>query len=82
MKGSASARRKVSGLNEARIWRDRYDALLNVVNAILLAKGDGPQHRLGIANVFYEGQRQRQVAVEALGDRIVVYLEPVKEEAP
>lgn len=80
MKGSAGARRRVTRNVAAASWQKRHDALLTVLNAILLAKGDGPQHRLAVANVFYEGVPRRNVAVEQVADRIVVYLEPSKEE--
>lgn len=77
---SLTARRRATGHAEAANWKAHHDALLSVLNAILLAYGQGPQGRVAVARSVYEGRRRRNVAVESLGDRIVVYLEPVIEE--
>lgn len=79
---SLAARRKASANAEAAKWKAKYDALLVVVDAILLAYGQGPQHRLAVADAFYVGRPRQNVAVESLHDRVIVYLEPAPELAP
>lgn len=56
-------------------WKERHDALLTVLNAVLLAKGDGPDRRLAIGDAYYAGQPRRNVVVEHFPGRIIVYLE-------
>lgn len=58
----------------------KNNALLDVLNAILLAHGQGPEKRLAVSNVYYKGQPRRQIAMEQLGDRFVVYL--ITDELP
>ncbi len=56
-------------------------ALLDVLNAILLAHGNGPDCRLSIAKAYYVGRQRRNVVLEELPDRIVVRFErPSAEE--
>lgn len=67
---------------EARSWKERHDALLTVLNAILLAYGDGPEKRIVVTNA-YVGQPRRGVATEPIGtDRFIVYLEKEDTNAP
>lgn len=73
-------RRPVSSRQAAMALSDKNNALLDVLNAILLAHGQGPEKRLAVANVHYKGQPRRQVAMEQLGDRFVVYL--ITDELP
>jgi len=60
-------------------WREKHDALLTVLNAVLLAHGSGPDGRLRVVD-HYTGRPRRNVAVEPVSDGILVYLEPVKED--
>lgn len=60
---------------EAQSWQGRYTALLDVMNAVLYAYGQGDQHRLAVAHKILRGMPRRNVAVEELDDRIVIYLE-------
>ena len=79
---SPAARRRAGAHAEAERWRQKHDAVLTIVNAILLAYGDGEQHRMAIASSVFTGKPRRNVAVESLGDRIVVYLEPSPPSQP
>ena len=62
----------------------QHDILLTVLNAILLAYGEGPDKRLAIANAYYNGHQRREVDIINHGDRIIVRLVPlpVTEEEP
>lgn len=62
-----------------RDWHERHDALLTVLNAILLAYGNGPDGRLRVVD-HYVGQPRRDVSVEPVADGILVRLAPVKKE--
>lgn len=68
--------RGASSRSESIRWKERHDALMDIMCGILYAKGDGPQHRLAIGNPYFD-QPRRQVAVEPYGDRVVIYLEPL-----
>lgn len=70
------ARRAARGATLSKRIHDagQHDALLDILNGILNAKGDGPQKRLAIGKPYFDAPR-RTVAVEATGDRVVVYLE-------
>lgn len=61
---------------DADYWKGQYESILDVMNAVLLAYGEGPQHRLAVSNRYYLNQKRRELAMEALGDRFVLYLEP------
>lgn len=75
--GNRAQRRRTAAHQEAAAWKGRHDALLTILNAVLLAYGDSSdERRLSIANEVYYGQPRRNVAVLPLGRRIVVYLEP------
>lgn len=64
-------RRRQAAASEAAAWRERHDALLDVLNAILLANGG----RMRIGN-GYVGQPRRHVAIEPVTDGgIIVILE-------
>lgn len=67
-----------SAMGEARSWKVRHDALLTVLNAILLAYGEGPEKRLAVSNA-YVGAPRREVRAEPMErDRFIVYLLPVE----
>ena len=77
-----AARQRASAAGEVRSWKARHDALLDVLAAILLAKGDGRDKRLAIAHVYYTGRQRRPVVVEDLGNRLVVRFESEELAAP
>lgn len=64
-------------------WKAKHDALLDVLNAILLAHGSGEERRLVVGG-GYVGQARREVAVERvpgiLEGSLVVYLAPSSKE--
>lgn len=69
-----------SSLGEAVAWKRRHDALLDVLNAILLAYGQGDERRLPVSNA-YHGMPRRPIITEPLrGDAFIVYLGPSPQE--
>lgn len=60
----------------------KMDSLLDVINAVCLAYGNGPECRIAVSNA-YVGKRRREVIIEAMrGERFIVYLAPVTQEEP
>jgi len=70
-----SRSRTSSAAGEARSWKGRHDALLDVLAAVLYARGEGPDHRLAVAHVHYRGRKRRPVVLEDLGNRLVIRFE-------
>lgn len=69
-----------SAAGEARSWKRRHDALADVVNAILLAYGHGPERRLPVSNA-YHGLPRRDIITEPINaGAFIVYLAPSKED--
>ena len=77
---SRARRIRIGEQTEAKFWKGRVEALLDIVNAMCRAHGSGDQFRVAVADAHYMGKIRRNVAVERLPDRIIVYLEP--EPAP
>ena len=69
---------RISVAGEVARWKDQHDALLTVLNAILLAYGSGPEARIAVANAYYRGAQRRNVRTEQMLDGILIYLEPTK----
>ena len=75
--------RGASSRSESIRWKDRHDALMDVLNGILNAKGDGPEKRMAIGDAYFDAPR-RPVIVEPMQGRVVVYLgkgdAPIEEQ--
>ena len=71
---SRTPARARAAAGEVKAWKDRHDALLTVLNALLYAYGDGPEKRVPVSNA-YLGQPRRPVVTEPMGgQRFIVYL--------
>lgn len=70
-----TARIRTSAHAEAARWKLSHDALLDVLNAVLLAHGQAPDGRLAVAHVYYKGRQRHPVIVESIDDRIVIRLD-------
>lgn len=64
-------------IREAGFWRVRATTLLDVLNAVLWAYGQGPEHRLAISREMATAAQRRPVHMEeAEGGHYVLYIEP------
>lgn len=75
------AERRVRARRASVPWRERHDALLAVLNALLLAHGQGPNSVMVVSGA-YVGKPRRNVLTEPRPGTFggfIVYLESVPE---
>jgi len=71
-----SVRRHVDARQAAILLASKNDDLLDILNAVLLAYGEGPDRRLAVAREYTIGQLRRQIGVKGLpGGGFVIHLE-------